>query len=145
MALKQLVCPQSAIRGWSGLVMDPVMYALIKPTTPFALVANPGNFPAYNNVATKAAIRMTGKQFKRDKHYYLSFVNIIRACFCMLNNNIADQFKVSNTPNMMRCNSSMSICSVIEQLETSYGKPNTMSLFHNNALSHSPFPAPKAP
>jgi hypothetical protein len=57
MALKQLVCPQSTIHGWSGLVMDPVMYALIKPTTPFVLVADPGNFPMYNNFATKLQSR----------------------------------------------------------------------------------------
>jgi hypothetical protein len=44
-ALKRLVCPQSVIDGWSGLVMDPLMYALIEPTTPFALVTDPGNFP----------------------------------------------------------------------------------------------------
>jgi hypothetical protein len=37
--------------------MDPVVYALMKPTTPFILVANPGNFPVYNNFATKAAIK----------------------------------------------------------------------------------------
>jgi hypothetical protein len=45
MNLKQLVCPQSAIHGWSGLVMDRVMYALIEPSTPFVLIPNPGDFP----------------------------------------------------------------------------------------------------
>ncbi len=44
---------------------------------------------------------MTNKQIEHDKNYWLSFVNINRVCFCMLNDNIADQFKVSNTPNMM--------------------------------------------
>jgi hypothetical protein len=88
---------------------------------------------------------MTDKQFERGKNYYLSFVNINRVCFCMLSDNIADQFKVSNTPNMMGWNSLMSICSTIEQLETSYGKPNTMPLFYNDALFCSPFPATKAP
>ncbi len=121
--------------------MDPVMYELIKPTTPFILVANPGNIPVYNNFATEAAIKMTNKQFERDKNYYLSFVNINRACFYMLNKNISDQFKVSNTPNMTWWNSSMSIHSIIEQLETSHSKPNTMALFHNDALFCSPFPA----
>jgi hypothetical protein len=45
MALKKLVRLQSAIHEWSGLVMDPVMYTLIEPTTPFVLVANPGKNP----------------------------------------------------------------------------------------------------
>jgi hypothetical protein len=80
--------------------MDLVMYMLIKPTTPFVLVTDSGNFPMYNNFATKAVTNMTDKQFKRDKNYYLSFVNINRACFPMLNVNVADQFKVTNTPNI---------------------------------------------
>ncbi len=46
-------------------------------------------------------MKMTDKIFEGNKNYYLSFVNINRACFRMLNDNIADQFKVSNMPNMM--------------------------------------------
>jgi hypothetical protein len=47
--------------------MDPVMYTLIEPTTPFALVANPRNFPEYNNFLSKAAIKMMDKRFEQDK------------------------------------------------------------------------------
>jgi hypothetical protein len=133
-ALKLLVCPQSAIHGWAGLVMDPVMYALLEPTAPFVGVNKPGNFPVYANFATEATIKMTDKQFKCDKYYYFSFVNINWACFHMLDSTIADQFKVSNTLNMMGWNLSMSVRSIIEQLETLYGKPNTMLLFHNDVL-----------
>ncbi len=71
------------------------MYALIEPTTPFILVTNLGDFPVYNNFATKAAIKMDDKRFKLDKNYYLLFSNISRVCFCMLNENITNQFKVS--------------------------------------------------
>ncbi len=145
MALKQLVCPQSAIHGWSGLVMDLVMYVLIEPTTPFILVTNPGNFPMNINFATKMAIKMTLKQFVPAKNHYLSFVKMNRACFCMLNNNIADQLNGSKTSNMLGWISSMSICSIIKKAETSYGKPDTILLFRNNALFCSPFPAAKAP
>jgi hypothetical protein len=88
---------------------------------------------------------MTDKRFEWDKNYHLSFVNINRACFCMINKNIANHFKVSNTPNMMGWNLSMSIPLILEQLEMSYGKPDTMSLFHNDALFHSPFLATEAP
>jgi hypothetical protein len=78
-ALKQLVCPQSTIHGWSGLVIDPTMYALIESTTPFVLVANPGDFPMYNFFATKGTINMSDKRFEHDKNYYVSFVNVNRA------------------------------------------------------------------
>jgi hypothetical protein len=108
--------------------MDPVMYALLKPTTPFAAVVDPGKYAerVYANFATEAAMKMTDKIFKQNKNYYLFFVNINRACFHMLNNNIADQFKVSNTPNMTGLISSMTVQLILEQLENSYGKPDTM-------------------
>ncbi len=63
----------------------------------------------------------------------------------MLNSTIVDQFKVSNTPTMTGWNSSISVCLIIEQLETLYGKPNSMSLFHNKVLFQSPFLGTKAP
>jgi hypothetical protein len=144
MGLKQLIGPQSLIHGWAGLVMDPVMYALLKPTMPFVAVVDTGEYAIHANFSTKAAMKMTDKIFEHNKNYYLSFVNINRAYFRMLNNNIADQFKVSNMPNMTGWNSSMTIRSILKQLENSYGKPDTMSLFHNNTLFRSPFPATKA-
>jgi hypothetical protein len=127
--LKQLTCPQRLIHGWAGLVMDPVIYALLEPTTPFTAVVDPGEYAIYANFATEAAMKMTDKIFERNKNYYLSFVNIRRACFRVLNNNIANQFKVSNTPNMTGWNSSMTVHSILKQLENSYGKPDTMLLF----------------
>ncbi len=145
-ALKQLVCPQSAIHGGGGgLVMDPVMYALLEPTVPFASIGDPGDFPMYTNFATKAAINMTDKQFERDKIYYLLFVNINQVCFCTLDSTMADQFKVSNTPTMMGWNLSMSVCLIIKLLEILYDKPNTMLLFHNDVLFRSPFSGHRGP
>ncbi len=43
-ALKQLVCPQSQIHGWTGLMMDPGLYALIEPV--------------YQNVSPPAVMKM---------------------------------------------------------------------------------------
>ena len=77
--------------------------------------------------------------------HYLSFININRAYFCTFNNNIGDQFKLSNLDNMTGWNFSMSIRTIFEQLEHSYGKPNAMALFHNNTLFRSAFPATGAP
>ncbi len=119
MGLKQLICPQSLIHRWAGLVMDPVMYALLERTMPFVAVVDPGEYVIYTNFATKAAMKMTGKIFKRNKNYYLSFININRACFHILNDNIADQFTVSNMPNMMGWNSSMTVRLILKQLENS--------------------------
>ncbi len=42
------------------------MYALIKPTTPFIAVVEPGKYVEYANFATEAAMKMTDKIFKRN-------------------------------------------------------------------------------
>jgi hypothetical protein len=39
----------------------------------------------------------------------------------------------------------MTILVILKQLKTSYGKPDTMTLFENNTLFQSPFPANEAP
>ncbi len=64
----------------------------------------------------------------------------------MLNDSISNQFKVSNTPNLTEWNSTMTILVILDQLEASYGKPDTMTLlFGNDTLFQSPFPPNKAP
>jgi hypothetical protein len=83
--------------------------------------------------------------FIQDKNYFLLLLNINQACFKMLNYTTSNHFKVSNTPNFTGWNSMMMILAILEQLETSYGKPDTMTLFGNDTLFQSPFPANKAP
>ncbi len=63
----------------------------------------------------------------------------------MLNDSISNQFKVSNTPNLTGWNSTMTILVILDQLESSYGKPDTMTLFCNDTLFRSSFPANEAP
>ena len=64
--LTQLTCPQSLFHGWVSLVMDPVMYALLEPTTPFAAVVDPGEYAVYANFATEAMMKMTDKIFEQN-------------------------------------------------------------------------------
>jgi hypothetical protein len=63
-ALNQLVCPQSAIHGWSGMVLSPMVYALLKPT-PFVIPANPGPVAVYPQYATPATIKLIDAVFSR--------------------------------------------------------------------------------
>jgi hypothetical protein len=132
-ALKQLTCPQSPIHGWSGLAIDPGVYALLEPRA-FAEPLNPGATAVYPQFLPPAMVKMIDAIFTRDKNYYLSFLNINQACFKMLNETVSNQFKVSNTPNLTGWNSTMMICVVLKQLEASYGKPDTMTLFRNDTL-----------
>ncbi len=82
--------------------------------------------------------------FTLDKDYYLSFLNINRACFKMLDKTVSNQFKVSNTPYLTGWNLTITICIILEQLKTLYGKPDTMMLFQNYNLFRSLFPATEA-
>ena len=58
-AIKQLMCPQIQIHGWSGMVLSPIVYALLKPT-PFAVPGNPGPTAAYTRFATPMMIKQAG-------------------------------------------------------------------------------------
>jgi hypothetical protein len=113
--------------------MDPGLYALIEPN-PFNIPINPGATPVYQNFAPPAVLKMVDYAFKQNKNYFLSFTNINRACFCMLDSTVPNQFKVSNQPNLTGWNASMSMQDILTQLETSYGKPMPMVLHNNNIL-----------
>ncbi len=82
--------------------MDPATYLLLEGAA-FTIPPNPGPtaiFPGGAGVAqtTMKTIKAT---FNRDKNYYLSYKNITRACFRMLNANVLDQSKVSNNPTLL--------------------------------------------
>jgi hypothetical protein len=130
--LKQLVCPQSQINGWTGLVMDPGVYPLIEPVA-FTVPVNPGAMPVYQNFSPPAMMKMIDYTFERNKIFFLSYSNINQACFCMLDDSIPIQFKVLNIANLTGWNASMSIQEILTQLKMSYGKPTPMAL-HNNDL-----------
>ncbi len=136
--LKQLLCPQSAIRRWSGLVLLPMVYAPLEPTPVLAPVY-PGNVAVYPQFAIPAQIKIANSMFAHAQNKWKSYVNIQHACFCMLDENVANQFKVSKVPTLTRWNTSMSIRAMLDQLEGTYSKPDTMTLFANNTLLQSLF------
>jgi hypothetical protein len=142
--LKQLSCPQSAIHGWAGLVMHPMMYALIK-MVPFHVPNNPSNVPTLPSFAAPAAIKIAEHLFKRDKMYFTSYKNIYRACFKMLYDNIANKFKMSPDPHLIGWNSTMSIQDILHQLKLAYGCPSGHKLLHNDILFRLTFCATEAP
>jgi hypothetical protein len=115
-ALKQLDCPQSLIYGWAGLAMDPMMYALIK-TNMFVQPLEPGDSPPYPQFATPQVIKTCEHLCENAWNYYLSYVNISCACFRMLDELVLDQYKVSNDPNLLGWNPTMSIQLILVQLE----------------------------
>jgi hypothetical protein len=136
--LAQLSCPQSAINRWSGLAMDPAAYNLLEGTA-FVISPDPGPTPVFPGgvAVARTVMKMTEATFVHDKNYFLSYKNITRACFRMLDANVSAQSKVSNNATLMGWNSTMSIINILDQLQISYGKPNMMTLFTNNTLFRS--------
>ncbi len=63
----------------------------------------------------------------------------------MLDTNVADQFKVSIIPSLIGWNATMSIIDILDQLDGTYGKPDTMTLFQNDTLFRSAFNPTDAP
>ncbi len=143
-ALAQLSCPQSNIHGWSGLAMDPATYLLLEGAV-FTIPSDPGLmaiFPGGAGVA-RTAMKTIQATFDRDKNYYLSYKNIMWACFRMLDANASDQFKVLNNPTLTGWNLTMSIINILGQLQVSYGKLNMMMLYTNETFFRSPMTAGK--
>ena len=132
-ALAQLQCPQDPIHGWSGLALDPAAYQLLTGQA-FVVPLSPGDTAVYPQWAAPNEARTIDATFTRNKNYFLSYVNIHRACFRMLDANTGAQFKVSNSPALTGWNATMSVLDILTQLQDSYGQPDMMTLFQNEAL-----------
>ncbi len=63
----------------------------------------------------------------------------------MLNNNIANKFKMSPNPRLIGWNLTMSIQDILNQLELAYGCLSGHKLLHNHTLFCLPFCATEAP
>ncbi len=115
--------------------MDPTTYlffegaAFVVPPNPGPMVIFPGGVAVAQTV-----MKTTQAAFDRDKNYFLSYKNISRACFCMLDANVLAQLKVSNNAALTKWNSMMSIINILAQLQGSYGKPNMMRLYENDTF-----------
>ncbi len=133
LVLKQLDCPQSLIYGWAGLAMDPAMYLLIK-LNPFVAPPDPDDVPNYPQLAIPQVIKTLARLWENRRKYYLSHINIGRACFCMLDKNINNHVKVSNNSNSIGWNPTMSIQLILVQLEASYSKPGNQLMWNNDKL-----------
>ena len=144
-ALAKLECPQSSVYGWTGVAMDPVVYALIEPN-PFAIPIDPGATPTYGQgFQTTQMMKTTEMIWENERTYFQSYGNIHRACFRLLDELIRPEYKVSNVSGLTGWNSTMSIQEILAQLETTFGKPSAYLAFQNNTIFTSPFSAMDTP
>lgn len=63
----------------------------------------------------------------------------------MLNDNVDNAFKVSNSPTLRGWNQSMEIMEILDQITTTYGRPTPKALLHNDRLFHSAYSPADAP
>jgi hypothetical protein len=109
--------------------MDPIMYTLIK-LSPFTAPPDLGDIPLYPNFASPQMLKTVEQLWDNPRNYYLLYINIIRACFCMLDENIPNQLKVSNDPTLIGWNPTMSIQLILKQLQNSSGQPSRAMMWN---------------
>jgi hypothetical protein len=97
--------------------------------------------PALNR-ATQASI---DANFVHGRNYWLSYKNIKRACYNVLNKTIEDAFKFSPDPNLTGWNQSMEIIKIMDQMTTTYRRPTPTALLQNDTLFRSPYSPIDAP
>jgi hypothetical protein len=137
-ALQRLVNPQSNVLGWSGLVMSQPMYQMLS-TSPFHLPTDPGPQAVYYGLDANGNPRYVAvpaldramqasidANFGREQNYWLSYKNIKRACYNVLNETIDDAFKFSPNPNLTGWNPSMEIIEIMEQMTTALLQNDTI-------------------
>ena len=86
-----------------------------------------------------SAMEVTKQLWENAKHYFLSYQNVQRSCFRLLDELVRDEYKVSNMAGLNGWNSSMTIQEILSQLETTFGRPTSSIVFNNNTRFTSPF------
>ncbi len=121
------------------------MYGLIQQN-PFVIPVDPGATPTYAvGFQNPQQLKTTEKMWDNNRNYFMSYLNIHRACFRLLDELVRPEYKVSNIAGLTRWNSTMSIQEILDQLESTYGKPSSAISFHNNAIFKSTFSAMDTP
>ena len=96
-----------------------MIYALLDPTI-FLAPVYLGNVAVYPQFALPAQIKTANTMSAHVQNKWKSYKNIQRACFCIPDENVANQFKVSNVPTLTGWNTSMTIIETLDQLKDFY-------------------------
>ena len=88
---------------------------------------------------------MIDSRFNREQNYWLSYLNIRRAVYNLLDDNIDDAFKVSNNPALVGWNPTMEVREIFDQITSTYGRPTPAALLQNDTLFRSVYSPQDAP
>ncbi len=75
----------------------------------FVQPPKPRDSPPYPQFATPQVIKTCERLWENARNYCLLYINLSRVCFRMLDKLVPDQYKVSNNPNLLGWNPTMSI------------------------------------
>jgi hypothetical protein len=106
-------------------------------------VVNPMHVP--QSPLDRAAQATINARFVRACNYWLLYQNIKQACFNMLDDNINDAFKVSNSSTLRVWNQSREIMEILDQITMTNGCPTPNALLQNNMLFCSAYFLPMHP
>jgi hypothetical protein len=101
--------------------------------------------PINNDPLTRTEQATIDTVFSHRKHYWLSMRNIERACFTALDTSVNDAFKLSNVAGVHGWHAGMSTMVILNQLNTTYGKPTSAALDANDTIFWGPYSAADAP
>ncbi len=147
-----------------------IMYALLTPT-PFWIPGDPGPLAIYYPPPTaivdnkgapvldtegqptfivpptidRATQAMIDSRFSQERNYWLLYLNIRRAVYNLLDDNIDDTFKVLNNPALVGWNPTIEIREIFDQITSTYGRPTPAALLQNDTLFRSVYSPQDAP
>jgi hypothetical protein len=137
--LKQLDCP------WMGQLSNGPNNVSIDRDVRLHSASQPRQYPNVSPVCRHPEHQDGRLCVGECKEYFLSYINISRTCFSMLDELVPNHFKVLNNPALLRWNPMMSIQTIMAQLEALYGKPTSTILWNNNKLFLADFLLNNAP
>jgi hypothetical protein len=111
------------------------------------LVVNTEGMPMYRNQPTIAHAEQAtiDGRFKRAKNYWGLYMNIPRAVYNCLNDNIDNAFNVLNNLAPVRWNPWMEPREIFNQIMATYGCPTPAALLQNDTLFRSVYSPQDAP
>jgi hypothetical protein len=142
--LAQIPHPDYPQHGWKGLVIQPSLFDLIN-TKLFVTPTDPGRIAIYPQFALAAQMKMIDAQFKLDKNMFKTYTNIRRALYSILQKSVAPQYQASTTPGLSGWDPSMTIHTILPQLNATYGKPDAQTTEANKAMFRMPLQQNQTP
>jgi hypothetical protein len=81
---------------------------------------------------------MAESQFKIDKNLYKTYINVHRAVYKLLIDNVLPQYQASTTPGLTGWDATMTIIDIFAQLDATFGKPDAQAQPFNDRNFRAP-------